>query len=608
MKSILIVILLFLISGYSIGQYQKSGDWRWRNDDGDVYTASWKDSILTPMILNDYDNIRLRIELHNYDMDTNNIVLFYTTNRDEWNDSLRAWTKIAIEINNIDTGLFYLSNSVFLEDNNAFFNNNIMPGRNTFYQYQKTVTIESTNELMLETGKQKTIELEYCIKPSSRLNPGKTYYFMLGTYENPFNSIPPDLNENLPALIVPPVNWNFQPTGLTSNFKAICRDKNDAIWICGFDDHHYRGYIMMTTDGGANWTIQWSDSDYDVRDISFYGDYGWAVVNLDRFYGQILRTTDGGNTWNLYSKLYDYRVIFWCQFINENDGYALEKYWGGLRLLKTTNSGKTWQRYQFRSYGFETKQGFFINKDTGWFAGTQRGDIMKTTDGGLSWVELPNMHYYAGLNSVFFINENVGWAVGTQGVIFKTKDGGEHWILQTYGDDNQELTNLFFINEKRGWAIGDKGIIKITRDGGNSWFEIEAPTCNSLKDIYFIDKDNGWVVGENAVLLKTSNGGLTFVDNTASSIIITNYLLKQNYPNPFNPATKIQYDIPKVSFVTLKVYNVLGQEVATLVNEKREAGRYDVEFSAKGGLTSGVYFYRLVAGAYVSTKKLIIVR
>ncbi len=89
--------------------------------------------------------------------------------------------------------------------------------------------------------------------------------------------------------------------------------------------------------------------------------------------------------------------------------------------------------------------------------------------------------------------------------------------------------------------------------------------------------------------------------------IPTSYKLEQNYPNPFNPSTTICYELPKASFVTLKVYNVLGQEVATLMNEKRESGRYTVEFDASG-LTSGVYFYAFVAGGFVETKKLLIIR
>jgi Secretion system C-terminal sorting domain len=101
------------------------------------------------------------------------------------------------------------------------------------------------------------------------------------------------------------------------------------------------------------------------------------------------------------------------------------------------------------------------------------------------------------------------------------------------------------------------------------------------------------------------------------------FFLEQNYPNPFNPSTKIRFTIPSViasvakqsQFVSLKVYDVLGNEVATLVNEEKPAGSYEVEFSAKGGsasggnaynLSSGIYFYKLQAGSFVETKKMIL--
>ena len=89
------------------------------------------------------------------------------------------------------------------------------------------------------------------------------------------------------------------------------------------------------------------------------------------------------------------------------------------------------------------------------------------------------------------------------------------------------------------------------------------------------------------------------------------FTLSQNYPNPFNPSTKIEYSLEKAAQVSLKVYNVLGVEVATLVNGRQEAGSYTVPFNtSKGtlGLASGVYFYRLEAGSFVSTKKLILIK
>jgi hypothetical protein len=83
--------------------------------------------------------------------------------------------------------------------------------------------------------------------------------------------------------------------------------------------------------------------------------------------------------------------------------------------------------------------------------------------------------------------------------------------------------------------------------------------------------------------------------------------LFQNYPNPFNPVTNIQFDIPKESFVTLKVYDIRGKEVKTLANENRQAGSYYITFNASA-LASGVYFYKLTAGDFTSTMKLVLVK
>jgi hypothetical protein len=83
--------------------------------------------------------------------------------------------------------------------------------------------------------------------------------------------------------------------------------------------------------------------------------------------------------------------------------------------------------------------------------------------------------------------------------------------------------------------------------------------------------------------------------------------LAQNYPNPFNPVTRIVYQIPASAFVNLKVYNILGQEVKTLVNEVKEAGTYSVTFDA-GTLPSGLYFYRVVSGRFVDTKRLLVLK
>jgi hypothetical protein len=104
----------------------------------------------------------------------------------------------------------------------------------------------------------------------------------------------------------------------------------------------------------------------------------------------------------------------------------------------------------------------------------------------------------------------------------------------------------------------------------------------------------------------------TGVTDLLSSRVPSKFSLSQNYPNPFNPTTRIQFTIVNRQLTIVKVYDVLGREVATLVNEVKQPGTYTVEFSGKGGdgsnLASGVYFYRLQAGSFVETKKLLLLK
>jgi hypothetical protein len=109
---------------------------------------------------------------------------------------------------------------------------------------------------------------------------------------------------------------------------------------------------------------------------------------------------------------------------------------------------------------------------------------------------------------------------------------------------------------------------------------------------------SGFIPGASGTLTGVASGSLEF---------LTSYSLEQNYPNPWNPSTTIQYNLPKASFVMLTVYNGIGQLISRLVNEQQAAGYHDVMFHGDG-LASGIYFYRLQAGDYIATKKLILLR
>ncbi len=109
---------------------------------------------------------------------------------------------------------------------------------------------------------------------------------------------------------------------------------------------------------------------------------------------------------------------------------------------------------------------------------------------------------------------------------------------------------------------------------------------------------------DDSLLVKNQ---ITNVEDQGKLFIPEEYKLEQNYPNPFNPTTTIKYSIPKTSFVSLKIYNLIGEEVATLVNEENSIGNYEIEFNATS-LPSGIYFYRLQAGSFVETKKMVLLK
>ncbi|AFH50630.1 5'-Nucleotidase domain protein [Ignavibacterium album JCM 16511] len=110
-------------------------------------------------------------------------------------------------------------------------------------------------------------------------------------------------------------------------------------------------------------------------------------------------------------------------------------------------------------------------------------------------------------------------------------------------------------------------------------------------------------ISDQSLLAKTSYQTI----NYKGPLVVTNYALEQNYPNPFNPSTKIKFQLPKNDFVTLKVYDILGNEVTTLVNEEKAQGRYEINFDASN-LSSGVYIYKIKAGEFVSSKKMLLLK
>ena len=180
------------------------------------------------------------------------------------------------------------------------------------------------------------------------------------------------------------------------------------------------------------------------------------------------------------------------------------------------------------------------------------------------------------------------------------------WYHQTSGTSSF-LNDVYFFNEFNGILVGDNGTILHTIDGGENWVFQESNTTRRLLTVFFVNDNIGWAVGEYGTIIKTVTGGITNVKNESTNDNPSVLALYQNYPNPFNPTTTISYQIPELSSVSLKVYDVLGKEITTLVNEEKPIGRYEITFNV-AELPSGIYFYQLRAGSFVEIKKMILLK
>lgn len=152
----------------------------------------------------------------------------------------------------------------------------------------------------------------------------------------------------------------------------------------------------------------------------------------------------------------------------------------------------------------------------------------------------------------------------------------------------------------------------LERKSESEWEKIEFISgygnSNSPKEYSYIDKKP---IGGSKLFYRLkqidNDGKYSYSDEIEIGIVPNVFSLEQNYPNPFNPSTKIRYQLPEKSIVNLKIYNALGEEVVTLLNETKEVGNYEVEVNG-ANLSSGIYFYRMQAGSYISTKKMVIIK
>jgi photosystem II stability/assembly factor-like uncharacterized protein len=421
-------------------------------------------------------------------------------------------------------------------------------------------------------------------------------------------------------------SWNTQNIFTYQNLTSVYFvNGSNTGFVTGFNigNNGYNGIILKTTDGGSNWSINLDTTGY-FNDVFFVNESRGVVVG--RVYDEgdyvsgIFTTTNGGEKWILTYKGLPY-----------NDGWSFFK----SVYFSDSYSGTAVGGVVVDGHGPPIIYGYFI---------------YNTTDGGLTWNSQAEGSGFI-LNDVSFFNNMNGLAVGKY-AITSTTDGGENWNIQ-YSNGGVELNCVSILNSETSIAAGYYGaILKSTNTGlpvelsafyaeiesdkiflswqtaseaNNMGFEVQRKTLDeeyqvlgfikghgtssTIKDYNYSDKDVQ--SGTYTYRLKQIDFDQVYKYSEEVEIIFSSspkqFSLEQCYPNPFNPETVISFSLPEDSPASLKIFDILGNEIAVLLNQDIPKGNHEVKFNASV-LPSGIYFYTLQAADFSQTRKMILMK
>jgi len=381
-----------------------------------------------------------------------------------------------------------------------------------------------------------------------------------------------------------------------------------------------RGKLLKTTNGGSNWTVTDIDS---AGGTSLVSPQELWFVNANTGFiigGHICKTTDGGNTFTRIR--YNSGLLTNIQFINDQTGWVTGYIDSSLSaILRTSNSGLNWVIIPITSNGAVTNI-FFMNANTGWLSKLrppqETNSIYKSTNGGLNWTIPSPLPDSGGI--LFFYNENTGdrfgWtSIGGGSTISdhkKSSNSGASWF-PSGGYDDTYVEDFYVLNSTTAWICGgnavpatSSGKILITTNSGYNWsVQSYENTPQKFTAISFVNGSTGWSIAGTRIY-KTTTGGITSLQPISGNVP-ENFSLSQNYPNPFNPTTNFEFSIPQAEFVNLTIYEAMGRVVETLHNGELKSGIYKADWNASNH-PSGVYFYKLTAGSFSETKKMVLLK
>jgi hypothetical protein len=410
-------------------------------------------------------------------------------------------------------------------------------------------------------------------------------------------------------------SWFKSSSGINANsIKSIDVGTNGNIFV-GFT-----GGVYVSTNNGS--TFQQSDAGITntMNNVIRVHPNGYIFAGTFPMSGAplsgVFRSTNNGVNWSVDMTGWTYQFNNVLDFSFNSSGHIYAA--SNDNVYKSTNLGDSWFR---ANTGISNNQVYSIAVNTQnnyVFAGTYGSGIFRSKDDGSNWLQINDGLTATQIMSIA-INSSGHIFLGTNGYgVFRSTNDGDNWTQVLFYTGMQ--TWKVAINSKGhlyagvvGGQIVNLGVWR-SLDNGDNWAQVSDGILYPFIDALAFDVTGFAYAGSlGGGLFKSA---LSTPASNNNKTIPKSFVLEQNFPNPFNPSTKIKFDIPALSsplgrgvggMTVLKVYDILGKEITTLVNENLQPGTYEVKFDGTK-LSSGIYFYKIIAGDYSETKKMILMK